>query len=316
MEKEEFNKIIIEASITLDVREKDILVLLNYILINKRINLTQLLSKFGFPETHFKRILHFFGEVLMPTSNQVVINQEENQIFLFAKNTLLKINDINGKNIEQLLKNYKDLRPKPERKFDQFIATEETTSKRALIMAQNGDLYNRSIAFLGDDDLTSIAVGMTKQAKRIAVFEIDERISDTINKIASEAGLNIEIIKQDLRSSLSKEYLAQFDTVFTDPPYTSSGISLFINRGIELLKNKYVSRLYLCYGSSDRARERELEIQKLISEKNLVIHSKYFQFNKYYGAESIGSSSSLFLLDWTPKTKTTKINTKRFYTYE
>mgnify|MGYP001597733675 FL=1 len=168
---------------------------------------------------------------------------------------------------------------------------------------------------MGDDDLTSIAVGVTKQAKRITVFEIDERLTSLIEKISLEYDLGIEIVKKDLRSPFSREYLSQFDTVFTDPPYTGGGISLFLNRGIELLRKRYVSRLYLCYGNSDRARERELEIQKIINEKDLLIHSKHFQFNKYIGAESIGSSSSLYLLDWTPKTKSTNISGK-FYTNE
>lgn len=83
----------------------------------------------------------------------------------------------------------------------------------------------------------------------------------------------------------------------------SGGISPFLNRGIELLYKRLQSRIYLCYGNSDRARERELEIQRLINGKGFLVKEKLAGFNKYYGAESIGSTSSLYLCDWTPKTK-------------
>ncbi len=315
MDEKELNRKISDASIVLDIREKDIFALLDNISKNKSIDSKLLLRKFGFPEIHFKRILEFFREILMPPTSRVELKDNENQIHQFVTESLTKIKNIDKKSIREVLENIQKIRPIPDRQYDQFTATAITTSRRASEMAKNGDLYKRSVVFLGDDDLTSIAVGITKQAKRITVFEIDTRITSLIEKISSEYNLGIEVIKRDLRSAFPKDYLSQFDSVFTDPPYTPSGISLFLNRGIELLRKRYTSRLYLCYGNSDRARERELEIQKIITDKELLIHSKYFQFNKYTGAESIGSSSSLYLLDWTPKTKLTEIYGK-FYTNE
>jgi predicted methyltransferase len=183
-------------------------------------------------------------------------------------------------------------------------------------MAENGDLYQRNVAFLGDDDFTSIAVALTAQAASITVFEIDDRLIEIIKKVSTEKKLNIKIIKQDLLKNFDKKFLHTFDTVFTDPPYTPGGISLFVNRAIELLIPQFTSRLYLCYGNSDRAREREVLIQKNLSDFGLLFHAKYFQFNHYTGAQSIGSSSSLYLLDWTPQTKTLNRSFDKIYTYE
>lgn len=315
MNTEEFMNKVSEAGRALDIREKDILDTLNYVSSKKSVDPKVLLRKFGLPEVHFKRLLKLFSEILMPPPGPVTL-KENGPIHGGLKDNPPRFGLLEVELIKKILRNYKSLRPKPDRSFDQFTATIATTARRAVEMAKRGDLYHRNIAFLGDDDLTSVAVALTKQAQRITVFEIDQRIMALIRKIAFENKLDIELVKQDLRQSLPNINLAAFDTVFTDPPYTTSGISLFLNRGIELLKKKFVSRIYLCYGNSDRARERELEIQKLFSEKGLLINSKRFQFNKYHGAESIGSSSSLYLLDWTPKTKTTKVDIDRLYTNE
>lgn len=316
MDKTNLENKVSEVANSLDLRDMDVAQILVRIAKHGGVSTKKLIMETGIPKTNLSRIFSSFKDLLEPSSPSVVVKEEERAELLSEASALLsKIKYEDYLRIEKVINNYSAFRPTPNRNFDQFTATEETSARRGFELANNGDLYKRSVAFLGDDDLTSIAAGMTKQAKRITVFEIDERITSLIEKISLEYNLDIEIVKKDLRSPFTKEYLSQFDTVFTDPPYTTGGISLFLNRGVELLKKRYMSRLYLCYGNSDRARERELEIQKIITDKELLIHSKLFQFNKYTGAESIGSSSSLFLLDWTPKTKSTDISGK-LYTNE
>ena len=120
----------------------------------------------------------------------------------------------------------------------------------------------------------------------------------------------------DVKNELAPEFIHNFDTVLMDPPYTTEGMSVFINRGIELLKVDLNSRMYVAYGNSDRAREKEVEVQKIILNKGLLIKEKKYQFCRYHGSVSIGSRSSLYLLDWTPKTKVTVLTGGKFYTYE
>lgn len=304
-----------EASLELVLKPELILSFLAYISSKDGVDSKVLLRRFGLAETQYKKTLQVFRDFLLPPPGLIRMKDGEMMNKIVGEH-LAKIRNINKTKITEVLAKYKAYRPKPNREFDQFFATRETTAKRAIRMAKAGDLYRRNIAFLGDDDLNSVAAALTGQAVKITVFEIDLNIIEVITKIASEENLDIEIVKYDARQPIPKSYLEKFDTVFTDPPYTPAGISLFVNRGIELMKNKFTSRLYLCYGNSERARERELEIQKIIFEKGLLINTKLFQFNKYHGAESIGSSSSLYLLDWTPKIKLTKVNTERLYTNE
>ncbi len=219
------------------------------------------------------------------------------------------------RSLQALLQKYTKDRPRPERSYDQFYATVETTARRAQLLQQNGDIAGR-IAFLGDDDLTSVAVSSLNKLADLTVFEIDERQTKNIRRIAQKEGLRIQLIETDLREQLTKVYNNKYDVVFTDPPYTPAGISIFLNRAVELLKNNLNSRIYMCYGTSDRSRERELAIQEVILQKGLLINTKIPGFNKYVGAASINNQSSLYILDFTPKTHTTPVAGSRIYTNE
>lgn len=218
--------------------------------------------------------------------------------------------------LRQSLELVKRQTPRPRRDFDQFTATTLTTAKRALLMAENGDLYRKKILFLGDDDLTSIACALLEPGVSINVLEIDRRLVSLIKEQAQAKRLSIRVKEFDLTKDLPREYLGKFDVVFTDPPYTPSGVGLFINQGILALKNSSSSRVYLCYGTSDKARERELVIQQIINERGLLIKSKLHAFNRYHGAQSIGSRSSIYVLERTPKTKVVFVEKRRLYTHE
>jgi len=276
-----------------------------------------LIRKLGLPKTHLYRLIHEFTDIL-----------EKDQKYIFAKknmvNEIRELSNIinqseknyNLNEIRRVLKKYQKLRPKPNRDLDQFNATIETTVKRVKKLLKNGDLKGKKVAFLGDDDLVSVATALTYKCNKITVFEIDKRLNEFIAKISKENDLGIEIVEQDLLQPIDKKFLDEYEVIFTDPPYTVEGVNIFLNQAIRILKKDFLGRIYLCYGNSDRAREREVEIQKLILSHNLLIKTKLSKFNKYVGAESIGSQSSLYILDWTPQTKTVNTNLKKVYTNE
>jgi N4-bis(aminopropyl)spermidine synthase len=252
------------------------------------------LRKWGLPETHLIRLVKAVSQ--MPVG---------------------KILDNPSKNIKEILEKYGTLRPKPDREYDQFTATDETTINRGRLLAEKNDLWERNILFLGDDDLTSVAAAATGLATKITVVEIDERWGNFIKKISKENELKIEVIGADLRENLPEGLANNYDVVFTDPPYTPDGATLFLNQALVVLKKKLTSRVYFCYGNSDRARERELKIQQILAEMGWLINEKRYQFNQYHGARSIGSNSSLYLLDWTPQTRKKAIsNEQKIYTNE
>lgn len=203
-----------------------------------------------------------------------------------------------------LFNKYVEKRSSPERKYDQFTATVETTAKRASLLNFFEDVRSKRLLFLGDDDFTSVAVANFRTASDVTVLDIDNRILDEIDSISKSEKLEINLGNYDARKILLSAYSGKFDVVFTDPPYTTDGIKLFVSRAIQTLDpSNQTARIYICYGNSDRAKERFLPIYEIFGASGLMVRWVFDKFNRYQGAESIGSASSLFILEVTSKTK-------------
>lgn len=204
----------------------------------------------------------------------------------------------------ELLEKYTDQRPSPERKYDQFTATIETTARRTSLLNFFEDVRGKRLLFLGDDDFTSVTVANLHTASGVTVLDIDNRILDKIDSISKSEKLDINLGNYDARKPLPPSYSGKFDVAFTDPPYTTDGVKLFISRAIQALDlSNQTARIYVCYGNSDRAKERFLPIYEVLNASGLMVRWVFDKFNRYQGAESIGSASSLFILEVTSKTK-------------
>lgn len=227
-----------------------------------------------------------------------------------------------------LFSKYREDRPKPNRNLDQFWATEETVLQRAVLLGNIPGISQKKLLFLGDDDLTSIAFTLLFRAERVTVVDIDSRLLQFLKIVAQEERLPIETFEHDLRNSLPKPEFKRYDVVFFDPPYTPEALNTWFIRAMEATleggrnrtrkKPETLSRKHylFCYGYTDRETERGLKIQQVITSLGLIIQEKVRDFNRYYGAESIGSKSDLFLLQPTPKIDIRKLDVARsqFYT--
>ncbi len=227
-----------------------------------------------------------------------------------------------------LFSKYREDRPKPYRNFDQFFATEETVLRRAVLLGSIPDISQRQLLFLGDSDLVSLAFCLLFKAGRVTVVDIDNRILRFIETVSQKEGLPIETFEHDLRNPLPKSEFKRYDIAFFDPPYTPEALNTWLIRAIESMitggsdrkkkKLEVLSRKYyvLCYGYTDRETERGLKVQQVLTSLGLVIQEKIRDFNRYYGAESIGSKSDLFVLQPTPKVNIRKLDIARsqFYT--
>lgn len=222
----------------------------------------------------------------------------------------------------------------PRREYDQFLATPETSFNKAQILFDKGVVEGKSIAFIGDDDLNSLTLGILSLEnsdqlyKNITVFDIDNQVLNSVRSASEKIELkNIEIVNYDARNKFDKKYLGKFDVVVFDPPYTRSGVALFLQRSIELLgkvsdvvsgsvsgfEGKYI---FMYYGNSFKSPEKTLKIQEVISKFNLVIEDKVEKFSRYTGAESIGSASSLYVLKANKFTNSNNFDSAKIYTYE
>lgn len=206
------------------------------------------------------------------------------------------------------------LRPEAKRKLDQFGATEETLVSRANLLASRGFLTNSKILFLGDYDLTSLACAPLAKNTELWALDIDRDVL----KVIKEAKQGIEVVKHNLVNPLPKKLLAAFDTVFVDPPYTPEGVALFLSRSLEALSKGERARIFLCYGTSEKAPERVLAVQEKILAHGVIIEELLPGFNEYIAAKTIGDRSDLYVLRPTPKTRPLIRGEYRgkLYTYE
>jgi hypothetical protein len=222
-----------------------------------------------------------------------------------------------------ILNRYK--RPLPERKLDQFYATPETVLKRVNLLEKFSHL--KSIIFLGDDDLTSIALALNERFEKIMVIDIDDSILNLIKEISLEENLNIETLKWNVLDPLPKE-IKNFNLAFFDPPYTPDALYVWLIRGLEIILGKGSNKkrkdinflkdkfIFLCYGYTDKSLERGLKVQKIITDLGLIIQEKIRDFNQYTGAETIDNKSDFYILKPTSLIDLAKIDSLRSKKFE
>lgn len=208
----------------------------------------------------------------------------------------IRISDYFTSTLEKL-RELLSTRPKPIPWLDQTHGTAETALLRALFMLERGSVEGRGIIFLGDDDFTSIAVGLLKAARRLTVIDVDHRLIETINEISRKENLGISCFEHDLREPLPKQLTGKFDVVFTDPPYTIPGLALFLSRGVRSLSRYQGACVYLAY--AHRSPKRTLKAQKTLIKMGFSVAEHIPRFNKYKGAEMFANTTSIMRLEAT-----------------
>jgi predicted methyltransferase len=315
-----------------DLKEAEIKGLL-YLLLNEE-NLTNssLITLTGLPKEtlrHFKKSIAPF--LKDPQGDAVLLNEKGREVFSDLE--ILPYNwslgdrlDFNSQNeYEKFSTKIGDIKekysPKPKREYDQFLATNKTSYLKARILMEKGLVGDKSIAFLGDDDLNSLCLAaLDRTYRNISVFDIDDEILSSIKECSENEGFeNIETVEYDVRNELENRYVGKFDVVVFDPPYTKNGVALFLERALEFLgkvndfEGKYV---FMYFGNSFKSPEKILKIQDIINRFGFSIEDRIEKFSRYNGAESIGSSSSLYILKANKFTRSLKLNVKCIYTYE
>lgn len=194
-------------------------------------------------------------------------------------------------------------RPDADVTVDQSLCDAETGIKRALLMLRCGGLIGRRVLFAGDDDLTSVAAGLVLQSlsdktgsdlAEFTVLDLDDRVLHYIEASAPRTGVRVNCVKHDLRHPVPEEHRHRYDAVFTDPPYTLPGLTLFAGRGLEALKQENDLYVYLSCAHKDPV--SRLGMQRMFGERGLIIEQIYEGFNRYHGAQILGGVSDLYVL--------------------
>lgn len=189
-----------------------------------------------------------------------------------------------------------DEAPRARQALDHVAATPETVLRRALLLGARFWLRGSKLLCVGDHDLTSLAVKLVHPETDVTVVDVDERILAYLDA----QDLGVQTRWADLRLSLPPSARGH-DLALTDPPYTPEGVGLFVARAVEGLKDD--GRVLLAYGASERTPMLALKVQDSLSALNLTYEAIYPDFNRYFGAEAIGSAADLYVLRPTTKTR-------------
>ena len=251
------------------------------------------------------------GIVLTPHGKLYLENQiGYSGVDIVMLSRILVDDDYANSVVEILSKKYASLyadRPSVDVTIDQAKGTPETAFKRAILCLKREFLIGKKVLCVGDDDLVSVALGLllkyigcSGDKTEICVFDVDERFVQYIEILAETWQLPIKCIKQDLKEPLPIQYANYFDVFFTDPPYTTGGVSLFLSRGITALKRTSGLDIYFSFGNKPIS--DTLIMQKMFNDMGLIISDMCRDFNAYEGASLYGGVSQMLVLQTTDDT--------------
>ena len=120
--------------------------------------------------------------------------------------------------------------------FGQIPLMPSAIHNKLALMQKRGDLLNKDILCIGDDDLFSVACALTGLPRSVTVFDYDERVIALIKSISPKLPVPIKTFKVNLLEPLSERYHARFDVFITEPEDTEMSTLLFITQGMRTLR--------------------------------------------------------------------------------
>lgn len=133
------------------------------------------------------------------------------------------------------------LRPHHDATIDQCHIDINSLVHRIAVILFTREIAQTRIAFVGDDDLASVALLQVAQPEQLLLLDIDERILSAVESVALELGQRerLAIGRVDLSApadviQIVAEHGEGFDVVVTDPPYATDGMLRFVHVAMAL----------------------------------------------------------------------------------
>jgi hypothetical protein len=136
---------------------------------------------------------------------------------------------------------------------------------------------------LGDDDFHSLLLAKLLPNLSITVFEADKRIGSKIEELARIHLLDVSVVEINMTNNIPENYHCQFDSFYTDPPYSKRGIFLFLYNGLLLLKDKRTSWGILAIPFTPlplQVKELMVEVQHYLTQNGIFIEEVIPYFKK------------------------------------
>lgn len=169
----------------------------------------------------------------------------------------------------------------PQNRFDQAPLTPEASVRKVAYAINRGDAAGKCVACVGDDDLISIIFALSGVPKRILAIDVDRYLLELIEEFSEKNDLAIETLQHDLRQPIPEQYRASFDLFITEPPDTVNGITLFVSRGVELLKRGEGMIGYVGISPTACPPKGLLQIQQNLADMRLLITDRLPKYSDY-----------------------------------
>ena len=219
-------------------------------------------------------------------------------------------------------KEYCKLRVVPNVEIDQCPTTPEDLVQRIAFMYENGDLNNKRILCIGDNDFASLLMFEVAKPKEVVVIDIDERVLVIIQKIAKEQKWTIKTKKFDIRKLSQTNYpkylKERFDVFQTDPPYTEVGFKYYLALGMVALKREGACYIIAPHMNLESWSDELLyETEKFLLEHGFFITDVLPSFQSFI--DKYGIISSMIRAERTnlvkdPLSALKQLNLDKFYT--
>jgi predicted methyltransferase len=178
--------------------------------------------------------------------------------------------------LPEIMKTYLSYRKQVEfssESLDQLALLPQGIERKLSIMMTKGDVRNRDILCLGDDDLFSIACSLTCLPKSVTVFDADEKLIAFLKKVSPDLPVPIQAVALNFLNAIPDEHTKSYDVFITEPPDTLKGTLLFVSRGISCLRDEGI--LYLGITEETLNRKQWRDIQQSILDSGLAITDIY-----------------------------------------
>lgn len=167
----------------------------------------------------------------------------------------------------------------PNLSFFQSYNTYNSLKRRLLVMQQFGDLDDKRVVFLGDDELFSVFFALNaKSYKHILVLDIDEFVLKEIDYYSNKYSLNIETRMLDV--FCENNITPDFDLFFASGLKNLAGLLLFVYTGACLLNKNGKEGGYFTYypyANSLANLKKEQDKYNYFLQKNLIEHGLFME---------------------------------------
>lgn len=184
---------------------------------------------------------------------------------------------------KEILEIIKELykRVNPQYQYDQAPLVPEAAVYKVAYGIEKGDFTGKDVVCIGDDDLTSVILALSGVPGNVLALDIDKYLLETIEEYSEKNRLRIDTREHDLCKPVPENLKGRFDVFITEPPDTVTGISLFVSRGVELLKESPGMIGYCGISLTACPPQGLLEIQKNLTNMGLLITDRIPKYSDY-----------------------------------